>query len=110
MRSRNVDLWFPDVLPDVECRSIAKSCARYSLMNFDETAFSERSRRKTGKQWHGDFEFDYATRDAGILSLNGMGFRQTEIADVMDISQPRVSQILREITRKGRPEDWEPYT
>ena len=56
---------------------------------------SERSRRKTGKQWH----YDYDTRNAAILSLDGMGFRQREIAGVVDISRRRVGQILQALTR-----------
>ena len=71
---------------------------------------SERSRRKTGKQWHDDYDYDYDTRNAVILSLGGMGFRQREIAQAMDISQQHVSRILQELTRNGTPEFWEPYT
>ena len=69
---------------------------------------SERSRRKTGKQWHDDYDYD--TRNAAILSLDGMGFRQREIAGVVDISRRRVGQILQALARNGKPEFWEPYT
>ena len=110
VRSQNAAMWHPDEIPDVECRSIAKSCARYSLRNFSESRFSSGRRRRTGKQWHDDYDFDYDTRDAAILSLNGLGFRQREIAQAMGIGQPRVSQILQELTRNGTPEFWEPYT
>ena len=99
-------MWHPDELPDVECRSIAKSCARYSLLKFSAKVVSERSRRKTGKQWHDDYD----TRNAAILSLDGMGFRQREIAGVVDISRQRVGQILQALARNGEPEFWEPYT
>ena len=71
---------------------------------------SERSRRKTGKQWHDDYDYDYDTRNAAILSLDGMGFRQREIAGVVDISRQRVGQILQALARNGKPEFWEPYT
>ena len=110
VRSENVVMWHPDVLADVECRSIAKSCARYSLQNFSEKKVSERSRRKIGKRWHDDYDYDFDTRNAAILSLDGMGFRQREIAEVMGIGQPRVSRILQGLTRNGAPEFWEPYT
>ena len=110
VRSENVVMWHPDELPDVECRSIAKSCASYSLRNFSEKKVSERQRRRTGKQWHDDSDYDYDTRNAAVLSLDGMGFRQREIAEVVSISQQRVCQILQDLTRKGKPEDWEPYT
>ena len=86
MREQNVALWHPDELADIECRSIAKSCARYSLWDFSEKKVSERQRRRTGKQWHDDPNYDYDTRNAAILSLDGMGFRQREIAEVVDIS------------------------
>ena len=101
VRSVNVVMWHPDVLADSECRSIAKSCASYSLRNFSEKQVSERSRRKTGKQWHDDYDYDYDTRNAAILSLDGMGFRQREIAEVVSISQSRVCQILQDLTRNG---------
>ena len=71
---------------------------------------SERQRRKIGKRWHDDPNYDYDTRNAAILSLDGMGFRQREIAEVMGIGQPRVSRILQGLTRNGAPEFWEPYT
>ena len=108
VRSENVVMWHPDELPDVECRSIAKSCASYSLRNFSEKQVSERSRRKIAKRWHDDYDYD--TRNAAILSLDGMGFRQREIAEVIDISRRRVGQILQELARNGEPEFWEPYT
>ena len=88
----------------------AKSCAGYSLLKFSAKVVSERSRRKTGKQWHDDPDYDYATRNAAILSLDGMGFRQREIAEVIGISRRRVGQILQELARNGEPEFWEPYT
>ena len=77
-----------------------------SRLKFSAKVVSERSRRKTGKQWHDDDD----TRNAAILSLDGMGFRQREIAGVVDISRQRVGQILQALARKGEPEFWEPYT
>ena len=77
-----------------------------SRLKFSAKVVSERSRRKTGKQWHDDYD----TRNAAILSLDGMGFRQREIGAVMGIGQQRVSRILQELTRNGTPEFWEPYT
>ena len=110
VRAQNVAMWHPDVLPDVECRSIAKSCARYSLRNFDSASFADSRRRRAGKQWHDDYDFDFDTRNASILSLSVLGFRQREIAGAMGIGRSRVSKILRELTRDGAPEFWEPYT
>ena len=103
-------MWHPDVLADDECRSIAKSCASYSLRNFSEKQVSERSRRKIAKRWHDDYDYDYDTRNAAILSLDGMGIRQREIAEVIDISRRRGGQILQELARNGELEFWEPYT
>ena len=40
VREQNVALWHPDELPEAECRSIAKSCANYSLRQFSETDYS----------------------------------------------------------------------
>ena len=99
-------------MTDVECRSIAKSCARYSLRELrpGEGGLDERQRRKNGKKWHDKYDYDFDTRNANILALDGMGFRQREIAEVVDISRRRVGQILQELARNGEPEFWEPYT
>ena len=40
VREQNVALWHPDELPEAECRSIAKSCANYSLRQFSEADYS----------------------------------------------------------------------
>ena len=109
MREYNVTRNDPP-LPDVECRSIAKSCARYSLRDYVQAAVDARQRRKNGKKWHDKYDYDFDTRNANILALDGMGFRQREIAEVVDISRRRVGQILQELARNGEPEFWEPYT
>ena len=91
----------------LQCRVRPRTCP---FLKFSAKVVSERSRRRTGKRWHDDPNYDYDTRNAAILSLDGMGFRQREIGAVMGIGQQRVSRILQELTRNGTPEFWEPYT
>ena len=41
VRTQNVSTFAPDVLPDSECRSIAKSCFRYWTRDYDPERFNE---------------------------------------------------------------------
>ena len=100
VREQNVVLWHPDDLPDAECRSIAKSCANYSLRQFSEADYSAIQTRKIAKRWHGKYNYDFEARDASILSLRELGFTQAEIARTVGLTQGRVSQVLKHPDRK----------
>ena len=89
---------FPDApLPDSECRSIAKSCARYWARNYDPGRFSDIQRARTGKQWHGDYSFDFDRQAEEIHRLKSWGLTQRTIAAVVGLTQGRVSQVLRTV-------------
>ena len=62
------------VQPDAECRSIAKSCANYSLRQFSEADYSAIQTQRNAKRWHGKYNYDFEARDASILSLRELGF------------------------------------
>ena len=94
VRDGNVRLWYPDVLPDSECRSIAKSCAKFSLRKHPGASLSERQTKKNAKRWHGEYEYDFEVRDAAILSLTELGFKQREIAKVVGLSERHVRRRI----------------
>ena len=100
VREQNVALWHPDELPDAECRSIAKSCANYSLRQFSEADYSAIQTRKIAKRWHGKYNYDFEARDASIMSLRELGFTQAEIARTVGLNRSRISQILTKRKRK----------
>ena len=95
VRAINVEMWHPNELPDTECRSIAKSCARYSLAQFSDETYSEINTRKIAKRWHGKYDFDFKARNDSIRSLRELGCTQQEIADTVGIGQRRASKILK---------------
>ena len=94
VRGQNVAMFAPDVLPDSECRSIAKSCFRYWTLNYDPERFSEIQTARNGKRWHGDYAFDFDQQAQDVHKLKAWGLKQVTIGAVVNLSQPRVSRIL----------------
>ena len=104
VRAENVRLWAPNVLPDSECRSIAKSTARYSLRQYDTsgTYLSRLQTARNARRWHGRGDFDFDARDASILSLSRLGFKQREIAAIVELSQGAVSKRIAKYSSQNR--------
>ena len=94
VRGQNVTIFAPDLLPDSECRSIAKSCHRYWTMQYSPGRFRDIQRERMGKRWHGDFAFDFAHQAEDVKQLRAWGLKQVTIGAVAGLSQARVSQIL----------------
>ena len=68
VRRLNFAEYAEDPLPDSECKSIAKSCAKYSLRNYSDEKFSEiqskRGSRRAQQRWHpSDADYSYQDRD-----------------------------------------------
>ena len=104
VREANVAMWAPLTLPDAECRSIAKSCASYSLHGsyaFSERGFSELQTARNAKRWHGRFDFDFEQRDASIMSLYELGFQQREIAEAFGLSKASVSRRIAKVASQN---------
>ena len=87
-------MFAPDVLPDSECRSIAKSCYRYWTRNYDPGQFSDIQRQRMGKRWHGAYNFDFDQQAQDVRELRAWGVKQTTIGDIVGLSQGRVSKML----------------
>ena len=94
VRGQNTAMFAPDVLPDAECRSIAKSCFRYWTHHYDPERYSDIQRSRNGKRWHSNFDFNFDHQAANVRELKGWGLKQVTIGAVVDLSQGRVSQIL----------------
>ena len=95
VKAQNVAMFTSEsLLPDSECRSIAKSCFRYWTRQYDPERFSEIQRSRMGQRWHGDFGFDFNQQAADVKELKGWGLKQATIGQVVKLSQARISQIL----------------
>ena len=94
MRGQNAAMFAPDILPDAECRSIAKSCFRYWTRHYDPERFSDIQRARMGSRWHGDYTYDFDRQAADVRELKAWGLKQVTIAAVVGLSPGRVSQIL----------------
>ena len=87
-------MFAPYLMPDSECRSIAKSCFRYWTRHYSPGRFRDIQTRRNGKRWHGDFAFDFDQQAQDVRKLKAWGLTQVTIGAVVGLSQGRVSQIL----------------
>ena len=94
VRDQNTAMFAPDVLPDAECRSIAKSCFRYWTRHYNPERFSDIQRSRMGKRWHGDYAYDFDHQAEDVRQLKSWGLKQVTIGAVVGLSQARVSQML----------------
>ena len=94
VRGQNAAMFAPDVLPDSECRSIAKSCFRYWTRHYDPERFSDIQRARMGSRWHNDYSYDFDHQAQDVHQLKAWGLKQVTIGAVVRLSPGRVSQIL----------------
>ena len=87
-------MFAPDVLPDSECRSIAKSCFRYWTRDYDPKRFNKIQTARNGKRWHGDYAFDFDQQAQHVREYKAWGLKQVTIGTIVGLSPGRVSQIL----------------
>ena len=95
VRNANTANFAADPLPDSECRSIAKSCAKYSLRNVSQQRLSEIQTQRNSKRWHGAWEYDYRGRAETIAAMSARGFSQAEIAQTLGVTTRTVQRDLR---------------
>ena len=80
IRAQNATMFASEsLLPDSECRSIAKSCFRYWTRQYDPGRFSDIQRSRMGQRWHGNFGFDFNRQAADVRELKGWGLKQATI-------------------------------
>ena len=94
VRGQNAAMFAPDVMPDSECRSIAKSCFRYWTLNYDTEHFSDLQRARNGQRWHSNYSYDFDRQAQDVRHLKAWGLKQVTIGAVVGLSQGQVSRIL----------------
>ena len=103
VRLLNIGSFAENPLPDSECWSIAKSCAKYSLTQFSEEKFSEiqsaRARRKA-RTWNPPRPPGYF--DA-IVEMKNAGYTTQQIADYFGLSRRTINYDLAKVRRGRKP-------
>ena len=103
VRLLNVRSFAEDPLPDSECRSIAKSCAKYSLLQYSEHTFSKiqaaRARRKA-QTWNPPRTPGYFD---SIVEMKESGYTTQQIADRFGLSRRTIHYDLAKVRRGRKP-------
>ena len=94
VRGQNAAMFAPDVLPDSECRSIAKSCYRYWTRHYDPGRFSDLQRSRMGRRWHNDYGYDFERQAQDVRELKAWGLKQVTIGAVVRLGRSQVYRIL----------------
>ena len=94
VRRLNIANFAEDPLPDSECRSIAKSCAKYSMRNWSEDRLSKIQTNKITKRWHGEYEYDYLGRAQTVAIMTEARYTQTEIAKMFGVNERTIRRDL----------------
>ena len=87
-------MFAPDVLPNSEYRSIAKSCFRYWTRHYDPERFSDIQRARNGSRWHDDYTYDFDRQAQDVRQLKAWGLKQVTIGAVVGLSRSQVYRIL----------------
>ena len=94
VRGQNAAMFAPDVLPDFECRSIAKSCFRYWMVQYAPGRFRDIQRARNGKRWHDDYSYNFDRQAQDVRQLKAWGLKQVTIGAVVGLSRSQVYRIL----------------
>ena len=95
VRRLNFAEYAEDPLPDSECRSIAKSCAKYSLRDYSEEKFSQRQTARITRRWHpGEKNYSYQDRAHTIGLMEELGYSQADLEQIFGISERTVRRDL----------------
>ena len=101
VRRLNFAEYAEDPLPDSECKSIAKSCAKYSLRNYSDEKFSERQTARNTKRWHpGEKDYSYQSRAHTMGMMTQLGYSQADVAEIFGISERTVRRDLTTYRRQ----------
>ena len=95
----NIQQFAENPLPDSECHSIAKSCAKYSLRQFREGIFSdiqaERGRRRAQQRWHPNQpEYDYQSRAETVGIMADLGYTKRQLTEIFGVSTSTIKRDL----------------
>ena len=102
VRLLNIQNYAENPLPDSECRSIAKSCAGYSLRQRSDARFSEIQTDRNTMRWHpGQLDYDYWSRAEEAMVMAADGKTAAEIAATFGVSVRTIRRDIAKV-RKGR--------
>ena len=95
VRRLNFAEYAEDPLPDSECRSISKSCAKYSMRQFSEHTFSRIQTARNTKRWHpGQKSYSYQERSHTIGLMTELGYSQADLSEIFGVSERTVRRDL----------------
>lgn len=102
VRLLNIQQFAEDPLPDSECRSIAKSCAKYSLAQFSEATFSEIQTARITRRWHpGQSGYDYQGRAETVALMIELGYSKPDVAEYFAVSVRTVERdLVKTVSRR----------
>ena len=88
-------------LPDSECRSIAKSCAKYSRQQYSEDAFSKIQTARNTKRWHpGQKNYSYEERANTASLMVDLGYSKPEVATIFGVTVRTIERDLAKARSK----------
>ena len=102
VRILNIQQWAENPLPDSECRSIARSCAKYSLRQFNEGIFSEIQTARNTRRWHpGQPGYDYQSRAETAAMLIKMGYTKRQLSEFFGVSPKTIQRDLAKVRKSS---------
>ena len=103
VRLLNTQQFAENPLPDSECRSIAKSCAKYSMLQYSEAVFSEIQTARNTKRWHPNQpDFDYQGRAETVALMFKLGCSRKSLANHFGVSVITIDRDLAKIRKAKR--------
>ena len=106
MRRLNLAEFVENPLADSECRSIAKSCTKYSLRNYSAERFSGIQTAPITRHWHpGQKDYSYQDRAQTVGLMTELGYSQVDLAQIFGISERTVRLDLA-ICRGRKKSKW----
>ena len=101
VRRLNYAEYAEDPLPDTECQSIAKSCAKYSLRQFSEHTFSRIQTAQITKRWHpGQKNYSYEERANTAALMVDLGYTKPELASIFGVTVRTIERDLAKTRAK----------
>ena len=95
VRVLNIQSFAENPLPDSECRSIAKSCVRYSTLQYSEAIFSEIQTARITRRWHPNQPgYDYRRRAESVTMMFKMGYTKRQLAEMFGVSTSTIKRDL----------------
>ena len=101
VRRINIAEYAENPLPDSECRSIAKSCAKYSRQQYSEDVFSKIQTARNTKRWHpGQKNYSYEERANTASLMVDLGYSKPEVATIFGVTVRTIERDLAKARSK----------